>query len=471
MKLHHFVVVLVFTISASANPPNIVLILADDLGYGDLGCYNPESKIPTPHSDRLAEDGIIFTDAHSPSAVCSPTRYSLLTGRYAWRTELKSLVLWAFDRPLIKPGENTLPKLLEGAGYDTACIGKWHLGWDWKRSDGAPLGLPFQIGERGPHSERIRLAQAVDYSQPVGGGPLGAGFSNYFGDDVINQPPYLWIEDNRCLTKPTLPQLPGILRGSSNGPALEGWKQADVLPKVTERAVGYIQERGKIPHQPFFLYFPLTAPHLPIVVPEGFEGKSSYVSKYGAYGDFVHYIDWIVGQLDQALCESGLQEDTLVIFTSDNGSFAEPGHGHLANGPLRGAKASIFEGGHRVPLVIRWPGKIEKGMTNPQLVGLNDFMATFAALLGQELPACAAQDSVNLLPTFRDTEVSVRKSLVHHSVSGEFAIRNGKWKLIPGRKMLFDLETDIGEEHNLWEKHPKIVGRLGEELDRIRGGD
>jgi len=442
--------------------PNIVFILADDLGYGDLGCYNADSQIPTPHLDRLAKQGMRFTDAHSPSAVCSPTRYGVLTGRYAWRTELKSAVLWAFDRPLIGANEQTLPRMLADQGYHTACIGKWHLGWIWKTAGGKPLDLPFKIGERGPHSERIRLAQRVDYSQPLGGGPLGAGFGSYFGDDVINQPPYLWIENDRCLTKPTLAELPGILRGSSNGPATADWSQAAVLPRMIDRAEDFLKTRGAKPDQPFFLYLPLTAPHLPIVPPDEFHERS----KFGPYGDFVAYVDAIVGRITKALQRHDLSENTLVIFTSDNGSYAKPQHGHLPNGKLRGRKGMIYEGGHRIPLIVRWPGSTPAGTVNDQLVGLQDWAATLTCIGGN--PSAKFPDAVDLTATLRDPMHRVRDHLVHHSVAGEFAYRSGPWKLIPASKELYHLSNDPAETENQWTAEPAIVNRLQQKLIAVQ---
>ncbi len=447
-------------------PPNVVLILADDLGYGDLGCYNSESKIPTQNLDQLASQGMRFTDAHSPSAVCSPTRYGLLTGQYAWRTELKSAVLWAFDRPLIAPNRFTLPDLLKEHGYQTECIGKWHLGWEWKQSNGKPLDLPFKIGERGPHAERVRLAQAIDYRQPLGGGPLAAGFDHYFGDDVINQPPFVWIENNLCLTQPTLAEHPNVLRGSSNGPATPGWDQAGVLPAMTERALKYLDERALEPDRPFFFYFPLTAPHVPIVPPAQFQG----VSTYGPYGDFVAYVDGIVGQVTERLQTAGLAENTLVIFTSDNGSYAPAERGHSPNGNLRGRKGMIFEGGHRVPFIVKWPNQVAAGSINHQLVGINDLMATLAEVVAHRLGPNVAEDSVSLLPTLRAPEQPVRTQLIHHSVSGEFAIRSGKWKLVPEMQLLFDMQQDSQETRNLWSQHPDIVARLQAELKQIQAG-
>ena len=442
--------------------PNIVVILADDMGYGDAGCYNTESKIPTPHLDRLARNGMRFTDAHTPSAVCSPTRYGLLTGRYPWRTEMKQGVLGAWDWPLIETNRLTLASMLKQFGYHTACIGKWHLGWEWQTTDGTPL----KIDRQSDHQLRVKLAEAVDYTQPIGGGPLGAGFDYYFGDGAVNQPPYLWIENNRCLTQPTEPLLESIRKGSSNGPATPDWDQTKVLPRITERAVQYIHERGRQKDTPFFLYFALTAPHVPVMPSKQYVGRSIF----GPYGDFVCQVDDIVGIVTKELEQAGLAENTLVIFTSDNGSFANPKKGHSPSGELRGKKGRIFEGGHRVPFLVRWPGRIKDGSVNNQLVGVNDVMATVAAIVGHKLPDDACEDSASLLPTLLDSTQSVRQDLVHHSRSGEFALRVGDWKLITdsSRKpiQLFNIGTDLGEKHSVFKTHPEVVKRLADKLER-----
>ena len=453
--------------------PNIIVILADDMGYGDAGCYNKDSLIPTPHLDKLAADGMRFTDAHSPSSVCSPTRYGLLTGRYAWRTALKSRVLWPWDRPLIAPDRLTVAKMLKEQGYHTACIGKWHLGWEWMTAEGKPvpmLPLGVNISKKGGsnHNERVAMAEAIDYTQPLGGGPPAAGFDYYFGDDVINQPPFLWIENDRCLTMPTEKKLKSILPISSDGPATPGWEQAAVLPRITEKAVAYIHERKQQKETPFFLYFPLTAPHLPIVPGKDYAGKSAY----GPYGDFVHHVDAVVGQIQQALIESGQADNTLLIFTSDNGSYSKPAKGHVSNGALRGKKGQIFEGGHRVPFLMQWPGKVTAGTINHQLVGVHDLMATFAAILEQALPEDAAPDAVNLLPTMQDADQAVRQHMVLHGGRGDFALRDGKWKLVFDLKnkpaSLYDLEADLGEQNNLLADHPERVSQMVTQLKTIQ---
>jgi len=277
----------------SGSSPNIVLILADDLGYGDPTCYNPDSKIHTPNIDLLASEGMQFTDAHSPSAVCTPTRYSILTGRYSWRSRLKKGVLWAWDKPLIDKGKLTLPAMLKQKGYQTAAIGKWHLGWEW------PVNDTMQV-------KKVN-GKNVDYTKVIGGGPLNYGFDYYFGDDVPNFPPYTFIENNHVVDIPTITK-PDSLFGIK-GKMAEGWKLENVMPEITKRSVSFIHKAAKDKSKPFFLYFPLTAPHTPIAPLARFEGKS----KAGRYGDFVYEVDWVVGEIMQALKESGADENTLVI--------------------------------------------------------------------------------------------------------------------------------------------------------------
>ena len=462
--------------------PNIVFILADDMGYGDLGCQNPESQIPTPHLDRLAADGVRFTDAHAPAAVCTPTRYGILTGRYCWRTHLKNSVLWPWAPPLIEPERLTVPKLLKQHGYHTACVGKWHLGWDWPSSDGKPVAVSGG-GEN------------VDFATPIRNGPTTRGFDYYFGTSVPNFPPYCFIENDRTVGIPTETK-PKDMFGHP-GPMLPGWKLVDILPKLTEKAVEYVGQRAKS-GQPFFLYFPLTAPHTPIVPAPAFQGKSRATH----YGDFVHQVDWTVGQVMRALEEHGMADNTLVVFTSDNGSPARTGDdacgppgsliketGHNPNRPLRGMKADVWDGGHRVPFVARWPGRIRPGSTSEELVCLADLMATCAAIVGEPLPQNAGEDSYNILPALLGEELGgpIREAVVHHSGNGVFAVRQGQWKLItslgsggwtkprspkpePGgpKGQLYDMRNDLAEEHNLWLERPDLVERLSKLLERYQ---
>jgi arylsulfatase A len=282
--------------------PNIVYVLADDLGYGDLGCYNPKSKIPTPRLDQFAAQGMRFTDAHSPSSVCTPTRYALLTGRYAWRTRLQRNVLGPWDKPLIAADRLTVGKLLQQHGYETACVGKWHLGQDYVTTDGKPV-----IG-----GAKNALSN-VDFNQPIGDGPITRGFDHYFGTIVPNYPPYCFIENNRTVGVPTIP-MSGANFGIP-GPTVPGWKLENILPELTTHSVRWIEEKAKT-EKPFFLYFALTSPHYPVVPAREFVGKTTV----GAYGDFVHQTDWSIGQVLDALDRAGVSENTLVIVTSDNGS-------------------------------------------------------------------------------------------------------------------------------------------------------
>ena len=398
-------------LSAAEPPkPNIVYILADDLGYGDVGCYNPASKIPTPNIDRLAREGVRFTDAHSPSAVCTPTRYALLTGRYAWRTRLQRNVLGPFSQPLIAEKQLTVAGLLREQGYATACIGKWHLGWGWPK--------PGDGGKR-------------DFTRPIPDGPTARGFDLYFGTDVPNYPPYCFIENDRTVGIPSADAPVGRDSFNIAGPMLPGWKLVEVLPGLEKRAVEYIEKAAK-GDKPFFLYLPLTSPHYPVVPAAEFKGKS----KVGEYGDFVVQTDHVVGEVLDALKTSGVAEKTLVILTSDNGpeitGEVKPGaydrlkeFGHASMGTLRGTKRDAWEGGHRVPFIARWPGKIPAGTTCDETICHVDLMATLAALLDVKLPADAGVDSVNILPALlgEKRKAPLREATVHHSGQGKFAIR------------------------------------------------
>ena len=437
--------------------PNIVVILADDQGYGDLTCYNPESLIPTPHTDRLARSGMMFTDAHSGSAVCSPTRYGLLTGRYAWRSWLKYHVLRPYDPPLIEAGRLTLPAMLRKEGYRTACIGKWHLGWNWPKKDGD-----------------------WDFTQPIADGPLTRGFDSYFGTDVPNYPPYCFINNDRTVGLPTATKTTADLSGRV-GPMLPGWRTDEILPTLARKAVEHIREQSRS-GKPFFLYLPLTSPHEPIAPSPRFAGKSGI----GPLADFMMETDAVVGQVVDAL--DGVK-NTLVIYASDNGHATYTGlkelaaKGHKASGPYRGDKASIYEGGHRVPLMARWPGRIRPGSSSSQLVCLTDLMATIAATVGVRLPADAAEDSLSFLPALEGRREAARTAIVHHSSPGQFAVREGPWKLILPEmppnlptnmrpevraEELYNLEADPAETNDLRARHPEIAARLRDLLERYK---
>jgi arylsulfatase A len=471
---------------AKAQPPNIVFILADDMGYGDLACQNPGSKIPTPNLDRLAAEGVRFTDAHAPTSVCTPTRYGILTGRYCWRSRLKSAVLWPWDPPLIEEGRLTVPALLRQHGYRTGAIGKWHLGWTWATKDG-----------KRPQTGPDRLSN-VDFTKPITDGPTTRGFDYYFGVDVPNFPPYCFILNDRTMGIPSVPNRPEFNRP---GPMLPGWQWVEIMPELTRRAVKYVEDSAAAsPRRPFFLYFPLTAPHYPVVPAPEFKGKSTA----GDYGDFVAQVDWTVGQVMEALKRAGVADNTLLIFTSDNGpevtGEVRPGvydrirqYGHYSMDGLRGAKRDTWEGGHRVPFVARWPGKTRPGSVNPETICLTDLMGTVAAMLDARLPNDAGEDSYNILPALLGEELKrpIREATVHHSCRGSFAIRQGRWVFIdaptgddnkepewfqkergykphhfPGE--LYDLTQDLAERRNLYAEHPEIVSQLKALLEKYK---
>ncbi len=446
----------------AADKPNIVFILADDLGYGDLGCYNKNSKIPTPNLDRLAGEGMRFTDAHAPTSVCTPTRYAILTGRYAWRTRLQRGVIGPWGKPLIARDRLTVASLLKQHGYATACIGKWHLGWEWAVKDGKPAG-------RGADG-----LSNVDYEKLVADGPTTRGFDHYFGTDVPNYPPYCFLENDRTVGIPSVRDT-GLAGGFNiPGPMVPGWKLVNILPELTRHAVQWVGENAKS-GKPFFLYLPLTSPHYPVVPAPEFKGKS----KAGDFGDFVVQTDWTVGQVLDALRTVGVAENTLVIFTSDNGpeitGEVNPGaydrakqFGHYSMGDLRGAKRDTWEGGHRVPFLARWPGKIKAGTMSEETICHVDFMATVAAILDAKLPPNAGEDSLNILPVLlgEPHPRPVREATVHHSGSGKFAIRKGDWVLIDSPSG--DDNGAKGEPQWLKDERGYVTGKLAGELFNVR---
>ena len=471
----------------ASDQPNIVYVLADDLGYGDLGCYNPASKIPTPRLDQLARQGMQFSDAHSPSSVCTPTRYALLTGRYAWRTRLQRNVLGPWDKPLIAPNRLTVGKLLQQHGYETACIGKWHLGQNYATTDGKPVigGVKYALSN-------------VDFNKPMSDGPITRGFDHYFGTIVPNYPPYCFFEDDRTVGIPSVPMAGANF--NIPGPTVPGWKLENILPDLTSHAVQWIEETAPS-KKPFFLYFALTSPHYPVVPAPEFVGTT----KVGAYGDFVHQTDWSIGQLLDALDRAGVADNTLVIFTSDNGAEVtgevKPGtydrvqeFGHRSSGDLRGAKRDAWEGGHRVPFIARWPEKIQPGTVSDETICHVDFMATVAAILEHKLPDNAAEDSVSILPALlgEQLKMPLREATVHHSARGKFAIRQGDWVLIDAPsgddngangepawlksergytthdqpRELFNIREDLSQRHNRCADQPEIASKLSSLLKK-----
>ncbi|MBN2376861.1 MAG: arylsulfatase [Sedimentisphaerales bacterium] len=468
--------------------PNIVFILADDMGYGDLGCQNPESKIPTPCLDGLAAQGMRFTDAHSSAALCTPTRYGIVTGRYNWRTRLKIGVIGGYSRNLIDPKRTTVASFLKQRGYNTACIGKWHLGFLWPSPTAETYGGDYKNGTDNWHDVPVPPDEhLIDYSKPLRNGPTDLGFDYYFGiSSSLDIPPYFYIENDHTVG---IPNTVRAFHPNKPGPSRTDFTAENVMPTLTQKAVQYINKADKT--KPFFLYFPLTAPHYPIVPVKKFHA----MSEAGKYGDFVCQVDFTVGEVLKALKENGMEDNTLVIFTSDNGpEFERITHeyptqfGHYSNRPLRGRKRATWDGGHRVPFIASWPGKIKPGTTSDEIICLTDLFATCAAVVGtKKLPADVAEDSYNILPAMLGEKLDkpIREATIHHSGAGKFSIRQGKWKCIlcqgggdkyvpvpydpkKPKGQLYNLEEDIGEKNNLWEKHPEIVKRLTAILEKYK---
>jgi arylsulfatase A-like enzyme len=491
----------------AAAPPNLIVILADDLGIGDVACYNPESKIPTPHLDRLATEGMRFTDAHTPSAVCTPTRYGLLTGRYAWRTRMTSGVLDGYSPPLIEADRVTVASFLKQQGYATACVGKWHLGLQWTRQDGS-----LESSDKGPKG--VRPGFDIDHTRPFTGGPNAVGFDHFFGISAsLNMPPFCFLLNDRPVHQPVLKQerlRDALFQATDEGVRSPDFTNFAVMPRFAGEAMAFIEKQAAAAEKkPFFLYAPLSSPHLPVVVNQEYRGKS----QAGEYGDFVVETDAFVGAVLDTLDRTGLADNTLVLFTSDNGGLfhfweakeaddrkhykitGRAEHirefGHQGNAHLRGTKADIWEGGHRVPFLVRWPGKTPAGSVSSELVELTDLLATVAAVVGEVLPEGAGPDSHSILPALlvEKPEKPVRDYAVHHSMQGVFAIRQGPWKLIsehrgsggfsqpkhldpakeggpPGQ--LYNLESDPAETHNVYADYSDIVQRLSQSLKRIR---
>ena len=474
--------------TAPADHPNIVFILCDDLGYGDVACNNPQGKIPTPHIDRLAAEGMRVTDAHTTSSVCTPTRYGVLTGRYNWRSRLQSGVLGGLSPRLIEPGRMTVAELLRQNGYHTACIGKWHLGMSWARK---PKTDAFEDRiEKGPEGWN------VDYARPITDGPNSVGFDYYFGIAAsLDMVPYTFIENDRVTALPTVDKAFPMMLGKKNttrrGPGAGEFEAVDVLPTLTRKAVEYIAQRtaAAARGQPFFLYLPYASPHTPIAPSPEWQGRSGL----NPYADFVMQNDACVGEVLDALAKHGVADKTLVIFTSDNGCSPQADFpallekGHDPSYVFRGHKADIWDGGHRVPFIVRWPGKVPAGTTSDQLVSLVDLMATCADILGVKLPDDAAEDSVSFLPVLQGkADRPVREALVHHSISGKFSIRQGRWKLelCPGsggwsaprdaqaakeglpNVQLYDMDADVRERQNVQADHPDVVRDLTALLKR-----
>lgn len=452
--------------ASHASKPNVVYILADDLGWGDIDVYNAHSAVPTPHCNAFARESMRFTDMHASSAVCTPSRYSILTGRYSWRSRLKKGVLGGDSPNLIEPGRMTVPSMLKEEGYYTAGVGKWHLG----------------LGD----------AAKTDYTQALRPGPISHGFDYYFGIPAsLDMAPYLYFENEHAVQQPTVSD-PG-----SKTPRGHFWRAGlrapdfdipQVLPTLTDKAVEILQQRAQHKEQPFFLYFAMPSPHTPWVPLPPYQGKSGA----GDYGDYVVEVDAMIGRVLDTVHELGMDDNTLVIVTSDNGADWKPEdiarYPHRANADWRGEKADIWEAGHRIPFLARWPGHIPANTVCDETASLTDLMGTLAAILHRPLPPDAGEDSFNILPALlRQTHAPIRKDIIELSNSGMFSIREGDWKLelglgsggftapvtvepAPGgvQGQLYNLHDDPHELYNLWAQRPDIVTRLTTLLNQYK---
>lgn len=476
------------TAATAKTAPNIVVILADDMGYGDVQALNPASKIPTPSLNRLAKSGLSFTDAHSPSAVCTPTRYGLLTGRYCWRSRLKRGVLGGYSEPLLEPSQATIPSMLKQRGYQTSCVGKWHLG----------MKLPYQPDAKA--DESWAGDPGIDFEGVIADSPIHHGFDRYFGVCAsLDMPPYVYIRNDRFASLPTLQQpavkFPHFVR---QGPRSVDFVIEDCLDKLTGEAVAEIRRMDQ-QAEPWFLYMPLTGPHKPTQPHQRFRGKTGL----NEYGDFVHQVDWTVGQVLDAVKQGKHADNTLVIFTSDNGSYMrklsddETGHvedsqvqgysqqDHQANLHWRGTKADVWEAGHRVPFFVSWPSQIEASGSRSSTITHTDIYATLAdAASGSEtLSPKEAEDSLSIIPMFLDPAVKRSVPVINHSASGMFALRSGPWKLVAGNGsggrqkpkgkpfekpfQLFHLEDDPSETQDVASQHTDVVEDLTKQLENL----
>jgi len=487
--------------------PNILLILADDLGYGDVGCYNPESKVPTPNIDRLARQGIRFTDAHSAATVCTPTRYSVMTGRMAFRTGMRGVFAGVDGPCLIEEGRLTLPQMLRERGYVTAGFGKWHLGITFETADGRPVyevELPPEIA-RVPSRAGVERVRLVDFSRPATDAPIHRGFDRYFG--TVSCPTtdwlYAWLDGDRIPVPPTrlldrgpLPKHP-YANDNRVGLIAPDFDLEEVDLVFLRKSIEFLEESARhSPGKPFFLYHATQAVHLPSFAAPQFQGKT----RAGPHGDFIAELDYIVGELMRTLDRLGLADNTLVMFTSDNGPetvtafHMRKDYGHDGARPWRGLKRDQWEGGHRVPFIARWPGKIKPGSTTDQTFCLTDIMATCAAIIGYALPEDAAEDSYNFLPVLTGGHDGspVREYTLHQTIKLALAIRHGPWKYLDHRgsggndyrrailrpfalpetapgapAQLYNLDSDPGETTNLYFDHPEIVQQLKARLDEF----
>jgi arylsulfatase A len=478
--------------------PNILFILADDLGYGDVACYNPESKIPTPNLDRLATQGMRFTDAHSPSTVCTPTRYSILTGRMEFRTGMKWVFTGVGGPCLIEEGRLTLPQMLRDKGYATACVGKWHIGMTFFDEEGNRI-----------KGGGVKGVQQIDYSRPIPDGPIHRGFDKFYGTVCCPTTDWLYayidgdrvpVPPTRLLDKSKLPKHP-YGNDCRQGMVADNFNHEEVDLVFLEKSKKFLEEHVKAnPAKPFFLYHSMQAVHLPSFAADQFKGKTNS----GPHGDFIFEMDYVVGELLQTLERLGVADNTLVMFASDNGpevptvvDMRKRFH-HDGARPWRGVKRDQWEGGHRTPFIVRWPGKVKAGVTSNQLTSLTDVMATCAEIVGAKLPRDAAEDSYSMLPVLLGTQGAkpVRQYMLQQTPTLALSIREGQWKYLDHRGsggnnydrtgawgmkpyalpetdpdapgQLYDLESDPGETTNLYSKHSEIVERLKKQLELFK---
>lgn len=460
--------------------PNIVYILADDMGYGDVSALNAASGIQTPNMDKLLQNGVHFSDTHTNSSVCTPTRYGILTGRYAWRSRLKSGVLDGYDVPLIENDRPTVASFLKGNGYNTACIGKWHMGLGFQSKD----SLPVKAEKQGSN---------IDFTKQISA-PNQLGFDySYIISASLDMPPYVYIENGKAVEIPSI-----YTNGKKENEDGRGvfWRPGEagpsfvfekVLDNFTQKTVSYIGNQKEV-DTPFFIYFPLTAPHTPWLP----TGKANGKSKAGRYGDFVTMVDDAVGAVVEALEKAGKLDNTLIIVTSDNGSNWKPedkkAYEHRANYIYKGQKADIYEGGHRVPYIAQWKSVIPPGTESNQLMCTTDLFATLAGILHKPITANEAQDSFNLWAAYTsNAKAPIREAIVHHSYDGVFSIRKGSWKFTPylgsggfskpkniqskigeAPGTLYNMDNDPQEENNLYAKHPELVNELSQLLQKYK---
>ncbi len=450
------------------NKPNLIYILADDMGYGDISALNENCGFRTPNLDQMAKEGMCFTDAHSTSAVCTPSRYGILTGRYNWRSRLKSYVMGGYSEALIEEGRKTIADFLKEEGYYTAMVGKWHLGMNFSKEPGFEEQPDFTA------------CNYVDYSGKIERSPIANGFDYFYGiSGSLDMPPYIYIENDHFTALPD-----HITKGTGKGfyregPTAPGFLHEHVLDELTDKVLAQIEENKE---KPFFIYFPMPAPHTPILPAKEFQGKSGT----NEYGDFVLHVDHVVGQINRKLKEEGLLENTIVIYTSDNGCSPMANYpellqkGHNPSYIFRGTKADIYEGGHRIPFIVQWPREIPAGTACDKIVCLSDIMATMCDILNIDMGESDGVDSVSNLPLWKNPHGDeVREDLIHQSIDGSLSIRKGKWKLEmcpgsggwsdpkPGEEdaaapkfQLYDLSVDIGEKNNIIHQYPKKAYEL-----------